>query len=145
VSAPLIDEAAAQIPEPKPPVVFIEEKGREEPNPSDPDYLYAISRLEMERSLASVDVVIMLGVDLVNEDGTPFEISLEDKWYRQLKLLAKHGRIDLSRYDFEDEDDVEFVFKKYIAVGTSDIPMLTAISGLDAEEVDKAVKTFRGD
>lgn len=145
VSAPLIDEASARVPEPRPPIVFVDDKGREEPNPNDPDYLRELDRLDVERSMAAIDVMIMMGVELVNEDGTPYEIDESGRWRKQLKLLEKMNRIDLARYDLTDPDELEFVFKKYIATATSDIPMISTFSGLDAGEIEEAVKTFRGD
>ena len=145
VSAPLIDEASSRVPEPRPPEVFVDDKGRKEENPNDPDYLRALERLDVERSMAAIDVMIMMGIELVNEDGTPYEIEPDGRWRKQLKMLQKMGRIDLERYDLTDPDEMEFVFKKYIATATADIPVLSAFSGMDAGEIDDAVKTFRGD
>jgi hypothetical protein len=145
VSAPLIDEASSRVPEPRPPTVFVDDKGREEENPNDPDYLRELERLDVERSMAAIDVIIMMGIDLVNEDGTPYEIDENGKWRKQLKMLQKMGRLNLERYDLKDPDELEFVFKKYIATATADIPMLSSFSGMDAGEIDEAVKTFRGD
>jgi len=145
VSAPLIDEAAARIKEPEVPIVFIEDKGRSEPNPNDPEYLKALERLDTERALASVEAIIMMGVDIVNEDGSEFEYNKEDKWFTKVSYLAKRNRISLDEYDLDDPFDLEFVFKKYVAVSAADIAMITAISGLNAEEIDQAVKTFRSD
>lgn len=145
VSAPLIDEAAARVPTPKPPMVFVDDKGREEENPLDPDYMRELERLDVERSMASIDVIIMMGVELTNEDGTPYEIDANGHWRKQLNMLAKMGHVNLGRYDMEDPDELEFVFKKYIATATADIPMLASFSGMDAGEIEDAVKTFRGD
>ncbi len=145
VSAPLIDEASARVPEPRPPIVFVDDKGREEPNPNDPDYLRELERLDVERSMAAIDVMIMMGVELVNEDGSPYDIDENGRWRKQLSMLAKMNRIDLARYDMTDPDELEFVFKKYIATATADIPMISTFSGLDAEEIEEAVRTFRSD
>ena len=145
VSAPLIDEASARVPTPEPPEVYIDDKGRSEPNPNDPDYLRDLERLDVDRSMAAIDVMIMMGVELVNEDGTPYEIDANGRWRKQLKMLDKMGRVDLGRYDLKDEDELEFVFKKYIATATADLPIISSFSGMDAGEIEEAVRTFRGD
>jgi hypothetical protein len=145
VSAPLIDEAASRVVGPDIPMVYIEEKDRSEPNPNDPVYLEQLDRIEVDRSLASIDVIIMMGVEIINEDGTEFVLDKEEKWFRKLELMAKMNLMDLDVYDMDDPDVADFVFKKYIAVATADIAMLTSISGLNAEEIDQAVKTFRSD
>ncbi len=145
VSAPLIDEAASRVVGPSIPEVYIEEKDRSEPNPNDPEYLEQLDRVEVDKSLASIDAIIMMGVDIVNEDGTDYVIDVSEKWYRKLKLMEKMNLMDLDVYDLDDQDVLEFVFKKYVAVSTADIAMLTSISGLNAEEIEQAVKTFRSD
>lgn len=61
VSRLLIMDAVKNISEPKVPVVFIEEKGRTEPNPSDPDYLAAVQNFNLTRALLVSTLTISLG------------------------------------------------------------------------------------
>jgi hypothetical protein len=145
VSAHLIDGAQAQIETPKPPIVMIEDKGREEENPSDPDYLYALERVDIERSLAATDAMILFGVELIDEEGNPTGVPEDGEWLDKLKFLEKKGLFDLSEFDFEDELDKEFAFKKLVVISTVDLPLVAMANGVRGEDIDNALGTFRGD
>jgi hypothetical protein len=142
VSASLIDEAQSVIKEPDVPTYYIEEKDRHEPNPSDPAYLRALERLDVERAIAAADTIILFGVDLVNEDGTPADIP-DGEWITKLKFLERRGQMDLSIYDFDDPLDREFVFKKYIAVAAPDFMIISEASGIREEDIDRAKRSFK--
>jgi hypothetical protein len=131
VSASLVDQVSARIKDPEIPMWFNDKKDREEPNPSDPIYLRALDDVARERGLAAMDALIMFGVDLV--DPMP-----EDElWIKKLKLVG-------IEVDAEDELEKEFIYKKYIAVGADDVTLVTEKSGMSAESVAEADRTFRG-
>ena len=60
VSATLLDEVTARIVDPEPPMFFNEKKERDEPNPSDPDYLKELNANDRRRLVASFDVMTAL-------------------------------------------------------------------------------------
>lgn len=144
VSAHLIDSAQAMVATPDPPMVYIEEKGREEQNPSDPAYLRALERVDIERSLAATDAMILFGVELVNEDGGLFELPPDSEWLDKLRLLERKGIISLSEYDLEDPLDKEFAFKKLVAVSSVDLPIVAMANGVQGIDVENALDTFPG-
>lgn len=139
VSATLIGEVASLIRDPDPPMWFDENKQREVPNPSDPAYQRALEDAQKERGMASLDALIMFGVELL--DGMPED----DKWLMKLKFLEKKGQLDLSDYDFDDELDLEFLYKRYIAVPVSVATTVSEISGVSPEEVEAAEASFPSD
>jgi len=138
VAVPIIRDAMFRIPIPEPPKVYIESKGRDEINPNDPGYLMQMADVEERRNSAALDVVIIQGVELIG--GIPED----DRWLRKLKLMHKRGIIDLDEYDLDDELDVEFLFKRYVALGVNDISELSALMGISQEEISQAEESFPG-
>jgi len=142
VSISIITEAQAAVPDPAVPMWYNESKGVEEENPNHPAYEAALKAVEQERSLAAIDAVIMFGVELV--DGMPEDNS----WIKKLQLRAKLGlsKVDLSSFNLEDEIELEFLYKKYIAVTTADLKPLMDASGLTEAgmelEVAEATNSF---
>lgn len=142
VSASLIDEAQSVLREPPVPEFYIAEKDRYEPNPSDPAYLRALERLDVDRAIAAADTIILFGVELVNEDGSPYVIE-SGEWMKKLKFLEKRGQLDLSVYDLDDPLDMEFIFKKYIAVAAPDFVIISEASGIREEDISRAKRSFK--
>jgi hypothetical protein len=139
VSSSLVEDMKNAVEMPKVPVVWIEAKEREEENPNDPRYIEAVNAAEMRRSDAIFDALCMFGVEL--EDGLPED----DKWLRKLKLLEKRGRMDLSGFDLKDEFDLEFLYKRYVAVAGADLQIIGGLHGMRPLEVARQRATFLGD
>jgi hypothetical protein len=80
-------EAGRKVMDPKVPVVWIEDKQRNEPNPNDPDYKEELNRAAWTRSIAIVNTCLVLGTSLLSK---PEHIeSLEsDEWIEQLKFIG---------------------------------------------------------
>lgn len=132
VSVSLIEEVRTRVKDPVVPILYDEEKDREIPNPNDPTYLRLLESAEEKRNRATVDAIIMFGVELV--DPMPEDTS----WIRKLALLG----VD---FDQDDEYAVEFAYKRYIAINTVDIPKVCTMSSpITGEEVEKAMSTFPG-
>lgn len=139
VAAHLIDEAMFEVKDPLVPKQDLG-KGREEPNPMDPEYRQALSDAEHARGIAASDTLIFMGVELV--DGMPED----DDWLKKLKFLERLGHFKaLKEFNMDDEIDREFVFKKYYAISARDIPLIGNASGMSQEEIDLAVRGFQGD
>lgn len=139
VSASLVQDAASRVEDPPVPMWYNPDKEREEPNPADPDYLRKLERADQRRGVAAIDVLVVMGVELV--DGVPDD----DRWLNKLKLLERQGHVDLTGYDLEDALDREFVYKKYVAVGNEDYATIMQFSGVGEGEVRRARRSFRGD
>lgn len=138
VSATLLEEVNRSIVMPEPPMQYNEDKGRDQLNPTDPEYIKAVSEANRKRGVAGMDVMIMFGVDLL--DGVPED----DGWVKNLRYLEKLGNLDLSNYDLDDDFDREFLYKRYIAVPVTLVDKITKLSGIDSEEVEEAEESFPG-
>lgn len=138
VPATLIDEVSSRVKDPDVPMWRNEEKDREEPNPSDPKYIKELSEAARQRGLAAVDAMCMFGVELI--DPVPDK----DTWLKKLQYMEKHGRMDLSSYDLNDPMDIEYLWKRFIAVDATVIQAITRLSGISAEDIAEAERSFRG-
>jgi hypothetical protein len=130
VSASLIDQVTARVKDPLVPMWMNDQKGREEPNPADPVYIQAMDDAARERGIAAMDALIMFGVELVEP------IPEDTLWIKKLQYLG-------IEVDVEDTFEVEFYFKKYVAVSAEDVTLVTRRSGMSAEEVAEAERSFR--
>lgn len=61
----IIMEARNRMQEPKPPKVFIEDKGVEEENPLDPDYVAALNKFQYEQGLVGFTAMLAFGTEIV--------------------------------------------------------------------------------
>lgn len=138
VPAALIDEVSTRVKDPAVPLVYIAEKEREEENPSDPAYLRALAEAARLRGLAVLDALVMFGVELL--DGVPEN----EGWIKRLKFMERRGQLDLSSYDLQEELDREFLYKRFIAVPVGLIEEISRLSGIAAEDVERAERSFPG-
>lgn len=144
VSASIIDEATSKVQYPDVPTYYIEQKDKHEPNPNDESYIKACAEVDQKRALAGVDAMIMFGLELIDEDDQPLVIE-SGRWLKRLQLLERMGNISLSVFDLDSEVDLEFLYKKYVAVAATDIGKIAAASGVSEEDVEQAQESFRGD
>lgn len=136
VSSSLVEEMKGAIKMPPVPRVWIEAKEREEENPNDPRYLDEVAETESKRAVAVFDALVTFGVELI--DGLP-----EDKtWLKKLNLLAKRGALDLSGFDLEDDFDLEFLYKRYVAIAGTDLQWISRLHGVRPLEVARARSMF---
>lgn len=128
---------------PDPPEVEVEvtvggeKRTRLERNANDPAYRRKVREISNARGTAALEAMI-LNLELV--DGVPDDA----EWMPRLKYMQKRGYVDLDEYDMEDEWDRKFVYKRYVAVGTPDIQLLTDALGITEERIAQAAESFRG-
>jgi hypothetical protein len=80
-------EAGRKVRDPKVPVVWIEDKQRDEPNPNDPDYREELQRAAWTRSITIVNTCLVLGTKLLDK---PDYIDAIDstEWLEQLDFIG---------------------------------------------------------
>lgn len=139
VSSSLVEELKSSVKMPDVPTVYIEAKDREEENPNDPRYIEAVNEANRERADAVFDALVLFGVELL--DGLPENTT----WLKKLRLLERQGSMDLSGYDLDDEFDLEFLYKRYVAVAGADLSLISGLHGFRPLEVAKARAMFLGD
>ena len=131
VAPGLIQKVLGQIKDPVIPMWMNPDKEREEPNPHDPNYQQALQEVTEKRAEASMNTMIMFGVQLV--DPLP-----ENKlWLKQLKYV---GVTDI---DEDDPFELEFAYKKYIATGSADFQKISRLAGVTQEAIEQQLKNFR--
>jgi len=140
VSMTLIAEAQATVPEPPVPMWHNEDKDKDEPNPDHPDYLKAVAKADEDRNRASLDALVMFGVDLV--DGVPED----SEWIPKLKFSKKMGfvSVDLDSFDLTNKIELEYLYKRYVALATPDmVSVMKYCAGVGEEEVSTAAANFQ--
>jgi len=130
VGGGVLTEIARRVKDPEIPMWHNSDKDTDEPNPLDPSYQRALNQVAQDRSMAVLEAIILMGVDLV--DGMP-----EDgAWIKKLKRVG---------IEFDDTDpfELEFAYKRFVAVGAGDYGLLGTLSGVTEEAVRKAQAGFR--
>jgi hypothetical protein len=140
VSNVLIRDIQNRIPFPKPPIWHDPSTDRDEDNYTHPDYVKALQERNNEINSQQINAYVILGFDLV--DGVPDKST----WLPKLKMLERLGVISLRDFDLEDDGDLEYLYRRYIATPTvPEIDMITDLSQLTPEEIAKQRASFRGE
>lgn len=87
VSRFLISQAQNNIRDPKPPIIMMEDKGRSEPNPNDPDYIAALIAAQLKRAEVVVDIILALGVEVVSIGDTTIPLE-SDIWEQAIEVAG---------------------------------------------------------
>ena len=124
---------------PKPPIIFIEDKGREEENPGDPEYAEALERFLSDIANAATDVALLRGTEIEHiPDGIP---KPDSKVFREEMELFGMPMLDSSRARY-------LYWIKSIAAPTSEdindlLGELGRLTGVAESDVEDAVNRFR--
>jgi hypothetical protein len=137
VAASLIDKVTSRLVEPEVPMEMNPDKQREEANPLSPKYLAAMREYNKARGEAAIEAMVMFGVELLDE------IPPDSEWLDQLQVLAKHDRLDLSKFDLQNPIEKEYLYKIFIAVGTPDLALVMASAGIPTEAMNRAADSFQ--
>lgn len=124
---------------PKPPVVFIESKGREEPNYDNPDYIENMQSWQISMTMALSNFIFLRGVELIESSIPDGMVHFDsDDWRDEMELIS--DKSDNSRACY-----LEWI--KAVACNEEDTNKLMSIigrkSGISQEDVDGAAAQFR--
>lgn len=143
VSRYIVVDINDSIPIPKPPKVMIEEKGREEENPNDPDYLAALREANIHKATAVTNAYLGLGTRVLTlpEDIEPPEST---EWSDDLAMFTPTTKVPIkgkARY-------VAWI-RYYAVLGDEFEQLTTAVMRGDGgvtteEDTKKAEERFRG-
>ncbi len=144
ISLALTREAQAAIADPdtKKYMFTNPDTGLEVFNPDHPEYKAAMKGTNAERQQAGMDIMIAMGVELVD----PMPVG--DEWEnieKRLLWLQKKKRIDLSGLDLTDELDREFAYKKYILANLRVFYILNSLNGYSLEGIAAQASSFQDD
>lgn len=136
----VFDFAQEKHPIPPPPVVMVEDKGREEPNPNDPDYIALVEKIRAEQMMIISDAAFVLGVEI---DYVPIELEGPDgdNWIQACEVVG----IEIDR---ENAKKRKLQWLRYYALRTPlDIATVTRYcmgkTGTPEEVVQQVIESFR--
>jgi hypothetical protein len=140
VSNILFTEFQKKHPQPKVPMWYNEDNGRNEPNPNNPDYIEANRAWQFDVGIGIVDLMIIMGTSLESvKDGTP---KLEDDDWLE----------DLSFADVEVDRNNKrarwLAYVKYVAAAKDEdmeklMAHVSGQSGVSEADVETASSQFR--
>lgn len=143
------------LPEPKPPLIPLPEKGEgiEEPNPNDPDYIKAHDEWEATLGLATMDTMLLLGTTEPTLDGEPkplIDYCPDDMMLPEAEGWIKWLEAAGVTVDVSTPNTRYLCWLRYYAVANAtDLgKLMSAIagkSGVREEDVAQAATSFPGD
>lgn len=144
----LVDALNAEFTPPDPPMWMNEQKGREEPNPDDPEYLQTIGRLEGARQDAVNNLILAAGTKLKLPLPEGREGPEGESWLELVKLTA-----ELTGKDIEvPQEGIKryLAWLRYYAIESGTdfslvMNLVLELAGISEREVLEAMNNFRGD
>jgi len=111
VSRLIVSDAGRKLKDPKVPVMLNEDKGREEENPSHPDYVAELADVNYRRGMLAVEVYLAMGTE-VTERPESIGAPESEAWAADIELfgldIPKTGKARyvawLKYYVLNDED-----------------------------------------
>jgi len=142
----LLNAVQEEFTPPDPPKVYMEEKGRDEPNPNDPAYLAEVERLSNEQSMAVNNMLLAAGT--VCKSVPEGYFAPEDEgWIEQ---IAMAGEVTGRPIEIHTDQKIKryLCWLRYYALETNaDIAILTSLiiqlGGITEGEVESAIESFR--
>jgi len=123
---------------PKPPLVLIASKGREEENPNDPDYLGKVSVYQAHMAKVTFNAFVLEGTVVIEAPSDLPGMEDED-WLDRMRLLGKHVRTKAERY--------VVWFESVACADAADIGKIMEevgrLSSVSERDVSAAVQNFR--
>lgn len=132
---------------PDPPKVYMEEKGRDEENPNDPEYTKTVAEIDAARDLAVNDLLMGVGTEVssVPEGYFPPE---SDNWIDQVEFAF---RITGKELNIERSDTIRryLCWLRFYALETQiDLALASGlplqVAGIQEGEVEEVIESFRG-
>ncbi len=150
----LLRAAAVRVRDPEVPMAYIESKGRDEPNPSHPDYLRGLSEAADRRNQAALTVGLLSGTEFVSApSGIPGPD--DDEWIDVIRSTNEVAGDVIDAPDFQLELHIEPGSKaryldwlRYYAISSETelqtLRWLTTMGvALSEEEVQASASAFR--
>lgn len=143
----LIREVSSRVPAPEIPVVMIEEKGRKEENPSDPDYQAALVKWNNDQALAAADVALLMGTECLSVPPDMFRPE-EDGWLSFLKIVGVEPDLGTPSEAHPLTPERYWAWLRFYALRNDEDSFLAVrsplwLANLSEEDVAKTIASFR--
>lgn len=131
---------------PNPPKIMMEEKGREEENPNDPDYLNTLVELAKANQLAVENLMYGVGTEFVSAPEGYYGPD-DDRWIEQVEFASRITGVELTLP--REDKTLRYIFwlKMYAMEHSIDVVILSRIpselGGIREGEVDEVIESFR--
>lgn len=131
---------------PPPPKVFIEEKGRDEENPNDPEYIRLLIELDEHQALAINDLFLAAGTEVLSVPEGYFK-SEDDGWIASVEFAQNITGKEL-HIDRDNPIKRYLHWLRFYALETGgDIALATRLpmelGGIREGEVEEVMESFR--
>lgn len=146
----LLDSVISEFPDPEPPTIWMEELGREEPNPSHPDYAKALREVGEARDLAVNNVVLAVGTSVKSVPEGYFRPE-EDGWVAGVEFAAKIAGKELHVEPAEGDSASRYLqwLRWYACETGMDVALVQSLpyhlAGIREGEVEEVIESFRRD
>lgn len=139
VSPYIMQAILKQFPLPKVPIYYNEQKGREEENPGDPDFIKRMEDVQVQRSTAILDAMLGLGAEIVyvpeglpNFDAKGWKEDAEEFGLKVSQTTAGKKVMWLKMVAAPKSSDVELI-----------LGGIASLSGVTEKAVAEALPNFR--
>lgn len=137
----LLTAVTTSVPEPPVPMIFLEEKGRDEPNPNHPDYVRAMDERAAVIGLATTNLILYACSSVVSVPEGIYKPE-DEGW---VKLTEMAG----IKFDKDDPAERYLAWLRSYAVATMDDMKMVQnlplqLAGISEAEVDEVEDSFRG-
>jgi hypothetical protein len=142
----LLQAVMGEFKDPEVPVVFMQEKGRDEPNPNDPEYIKAMEEVSAKQDKAINDFLLSVGTDVksIPEGYFPPE---SDEWIKQIEFASEISGANIY-VDKENPIKRYLYWLRFYAIETGfDSAVINTIAyslgGIREGEVQEVIDSFR--
>lgn len=131
---------------PEPPTVYLDEKGRDEPNPNDPEYQKELKRLEEVQNLAITDLILGVGTRAISVPEGYF-MPEDDGWVASVEFANQLSGVTL-KVDAEPGIRRYLQWLRFYAIESStDLALVTGLplrlAGIREGEIEEVVDSFQ--
>lgn len=144
----LLDSVLSEFPDPEPPKIWMEDLGREEPNPGHPDYAKALKEAGDARDLAVNNVVLAVGTSVKSVPEGYFRPE-EDGWVAGVQYAAKVAGKELQVEPADGDSAARYLqwLRWYACETGMDVALVQSLpyhlAGIREGEVDEVIESFR--
>lgn len=141
----LIQAVSKEFKTPEPPIVYIEEKGRDEPNPNDPGYRRELEQLAEDQNTATNNLVLAVGTSVKSVPEGYFRPE-EDGWIASIEFASKVSGKEI-KINRDDEIERYLCWVRFYAIESLGDMVLAQslpgyLSGIREGEVDEVLESF---
>lgn len=131
---------------PEPPTIYLEDKGRSEPNPNDPAYLKEVEKFEEAQDLAISNLTLAVGTSVKSVPDGYFRPE-DDGWIEQVEFANTLIGIDVHIEHLDKTKRYLHWLRFYAMETASDIALVRGLpmqlAGIREGEIEEVLESFQ--